>query len=81
MSGGLVVITEQMDVAQPHPFQSLSLCFCQAFFGVPTGGWRQVPHHKLGVEGKESIGNIRAEGSNKGSNPRDFFPVYIAGDE
>jgi hypothetical protein len=47
----------------------LSLCLCQAFFGVPPGGRRQVSHHKLGMEGKESIGNIRAEGGNKGSNP------------
>jgi hypothetical protein len=48
---------------------------------MPTRGWRKVPHHKLGIESKENIRNIRAKGGNKGSNPGDFLPVYISRDE
>jgi len=46
---------------------------------VLSGGRGQIIHHKLGVEGEEGIGNVRAEGNNKGSKMGYFLLIYVFG--
>jgi len=44
---------------------------------MSSGGRWQIVHHKLEVEGEESIGKIRAKRGNKGSNMGYFLVIYI----
>jgi hypothetical protein len=48
---------------------------------MPFGGRWQIIHNKSGVEGKESIRNVRAKGGNKGGNSGYFLLIYIPRDE
>jgi len=64
----LVVIGEKMDIAQFYIPQSLRLRFCQTFFSMPPECRRQIVHPVMRGEFEKSIGYIRTEGANKGSN-------------
>jgi len=67
-----------MNIAQSYIPQFLSICFCQTFLSMPPGCRRQIVHRELGMKGEKSIGNIRAEGANKGSNSCHLRLIKVA---